>query len=660
MSYDFRASQVKTNKIIASGSTGTSASIIIYGHECDGDPPNHGNLSPSFLTNSIGSDTFLYISGSEEKRSVFGGGLTLSGTVYALQGLPIGQTGLETYQEGLFEDWTGRTTVGAAVREINNILKALAPPLPPVLDSIGVNQSGQSGKLTIDLTTNTLTSYQPHPEKTLEQTYSLASTTTTKSLGVVASGLTFTGTIADDISTGPGAPYAAYAANAFGRAQYGKLILILNGSVVREIDLTVAGAVSDAGTGFSLSEAQSVVFSGTGITFDGYKYRTGSWKVVPASQTNGYNSLTVRHEYSHAVIYSTKTIEWFVDEDTTAVAYSNESTRNLIMTGTKYLSGVKYYTGGSFHYVITGSNAYKNTYSTNNITFAQSYGLQSIAASSFPASAGNQNAPIELLKPVAFETSGIRLIDGSVNVRTSIPRVLTSQPTSTSTGAIISNILIDNIPGVATGLVESFTSERYRLPSNLDYSDKTLDTDLWDSTVSITATEAGYSAGYSDGLLVGEGKLKIGSRNYSAITNGPISNANYSVDMGTGNRTYYRVFVNGVAGCANFIANLQGSNVSFISAANSFTATNQMKLEFTAPTQSGWLCAYNDFISGQYDTGNGGRAASFGAGRALNTNWGLTIGIKNIVSSGYRIYIRLTVPYNFIGYLTNISFTFIE
>ena len=114
MSYDFRASQVKTNKIIASGSTGTSASIIIYGHESDGDPPNQGNLSTSFLTNSIGPDTFLYISGSEEKRSVFGGGLTLSGTVYALQGLPIGQTGLETYQEGLFEDWTGRTTVGAA------------------------------------------------------------------------------------------------------------------------------------------------------------------------------------------------------------------------------------------------------------------------------------------------------------------------------------------------------------------------------------------------------------------------------------------------------------------------------------------------------------------------------------------------------------------
>ena len=77
MSYDFRAPQVKTNKIIASGSTGTSASIIIYGHESDGDPPNQGNLSTSFLTNSIGPDTFLYISGSEEKRSVFAKSVSL-------------------------------------------------------------------------------------------------------------------------------------------------------------------------------------------------------------------------------------------------------------------------------------------------------------------------------------------------------------------------------------------------------------------------------------------------------------------------------------------------------------------------------------------------------------------------------------------------------
>jgi hypothetical protein len=327
------------------------------------------------------------------------------------------------------------------------------------------------------------------------------------------------------------------------------------------------------------------------------------------------------------------------------------------MTGNKYLSGVKYYTGGNFQYSITGSNAYKNTYSTSNITFAGSYGLQSIAASSFPASLGNQNATIKLLKPVAFETSGIRLIDASATVYTTIPRVLSSQPTQASAGASVSNILLDNVPVTATNTIESFLSENYRIPSNLDFTDKTLSTGLWDS--SITISESSLN-GYNDGLLVGEAKLKKASRNYSTIINGPLSNVNYSSGMGTGNRTYCRLFSNSSVGCSNFIINIQGSNVTFIPMNSSFTATNQMKLEFTAPTQSGWLCAYNDFISGQYDTGNGGRAASFGVGRALNTSWGLTIGIKNIVSSGYRIYIRLTVPYNFIGYLTNISFTFIE
>ncbi len=659
MSYDFRASQVKTNKIIASGSTGTSASIMIYGHDSDGNPSNQGNLSSTFATNSIGADTFLYVSGSEDKRSVFGGGLTLSGTVYALQGLPIGQNAEETYQEGLFEDWTGRTTVGVAVREINNILKALAPPIPPLLDSIGANQSGQSGKLTIDNATNNLITYQPHPEKTIEETYSVASTVTTKSLGIVAPGITFTGTIADDTSTGPGAPYPAYVAGAFGKAQYGKLTLILNGTRIREVDLTTAGAIADVGTGFTLSTTQSVVFSGTGIAFDGYKYRAGSWKVIPADQLNGYNSITVIHEYNPLTVYSTKTIEWFVDSDTTATSYNNESVHDITMTGNKYLSGVKYYTGGYFHYSITGSNGYKNTYSTSNIAFAGSYGLQSIAASSFPSSAGNQNATIELLKSIAFETSGIRLIDGSVTVYTTIPRVLSSQPSSTSPGASISNILIDNMPVVATNLIESFLSERYRLPSDLIFTDKTLATDLWDSSQQLNESLTTIN-GYSDGLLVGDGKLKIGSMDYNSIVHGPSSNTDYSAGMGTHDRFYYRLFSNNDLGCANFIIKLQGSNIAFIAAENYFTATNQMKIEFTAPTQTGWLCAYNDFTSGQYDSGNGGRAASFGVGRELNINWGLTIGTKNIVSAGYRIYIRLTVPYNFIGYLTNISFTFIE
>ncbi len=657
MSYDFRASQVKTNKIIASGSTGTSASIMIYGHDSDGNPANHGNLSSAFATNLIGADTFLYVSGSEEKRSVFGGGLTLSGTVYALQGLPIGQTGQETYQEGLFEDWTGRTTVGAAVREINNILKALAPPITPSLGSIGANQSGQSGKLTIDNTINNLIAYYPHPEKTIAQTYSAASTIATKSLGIFAPGTTFTGTIADDTSTGAGAPYPAYPAGAFGKAQYGKLVLILNGTRIREVNLTTAGAIADEGTGFTLSTTQSVVFSGTGIAFDGYKYRTGSWKVIPGSQLSGYNSATVIHEYNELTTYSTKTVDWFVDGSTAATAYSNESVGDITMTGNKYLSGVKYYTGGNFHYSITGSNTYKNTYSTGNITFAGSYGLQSIAASSLPVSTGNQNAVIELLKPVAFETSGIRLIDGSATVYTTIPRVLSSQPSSASPGATVLNILLDNVATTATKIIESFLSENYRIPSNLDFTDKTLSTGLWDSSISILESS---SDGYNDGMLVGEGKLKISSINYSTIVNGPTSNANYSTGMGTGNRTYHRVFADSNLGCANFVINLQGSNVAFIAAGNSFTATNQMKIEFIAPTQTGWLCAYSDFISGQYDSGHGGRAASFGAGRALNTNWGLTIGVKNIVNTGYRIYIRLTVPYNFIGYLTNISFTFLE
>jgi len=245
------------------------------------------------------------------------------------------------------------------------------------------------------------------------------------------------------------------------------------------------------------------------------------------------------------------------------------------------------------------------------------------------------------------------LIAGSVSVRTTIPVVIGSSVQSS--GASVSNVLMDNVSATSTETNETFTSEQYRLPSNVASDDKTLATDLWDSSVSISSTS---SAGYSDGLLVGESKLIIPAANYNGILNGPASNVNYSTNIGVSNRTYYRMFI-GDAASANFVLRINGSGTTIVAAASLLSSANQMKVEVKAPTQTGWLCAYSDFISGEYGDGAGARAASFGLGRALNANWGLTVGVKNIVNSNYRIYLRITVPYNFSGYLSNISFSFV-
>lgn len=650
MAYDFRASQIRTNKIIASGSTGTGASIMLYGHEHDGIPPLAGNIAETFDTGSIGSDTFLYVSGSENKRSVFRGGLTLSGSVVALQGLPLGQDLADAaYQQGLFENWTASTTIGYAVKEINNLLKALAPARPPFLSSLSSNNTGNTGRLMVDVT-HPWNEHYPVPSKSVDDLLG----PDTNVLGIFQSGSSLSGKLADNIGIGPGSPFAAYSTGSLNKGDTGTLKLYVNDVVVKSVDLATEGAVNDIVTGFVLSPTQSVLFPTTGIPFEGFKYRTGLWKIGAVNQHRGYNSMKVVHEVDGSTSYTTNQLEWFIDGEGENIVYDNEQITELSLTGTKYLSGVKYYTGGSFKYLVTGSNVYDGSvYSHNLVQYTTNYGLQSVSSEYLPPALGDQTKLFDVNKNVLFQTSGIRLIDGSVSIRTTIPTVF--GPSIQSSGVSVSHILLDNVTETSTTTNETFTSETYRLPSNVDFNSLSLATGLWDSSISLVETS---SAGYNDGLQVGEGKLRRGTVNWSSIANGPAGNVDYSTGMGTGDRTFYRMFV-GEAGAANFVLRLNGSGAVIVNVVDIFSATNQMKVEFKAPTQTGWLCAYDDFIGGQYSDGNGGRAASFGVGRALNTNWGLTIGVKNIVNSNHRVYLKITVPYNFSGNLSSIAFTFL-
>ena len=93
MTLTFRASQIETNKIISSGSTGTptGAKLLIYPHDADDTTaPNQGYINQSaFNTGSIGTDIFLYVSGGISKKDVgdshaitcFGGDVHISGNL---------------------------------------------------------------------------------------------------------------------------------------------------------------------------------------------------------------------------------------------------------------------------------------------------------------------------------------------------------------------------------------------------------------------------------------------------------------------------------------------------------------------------------------------------------------------------------------------------
>lgn len=81
MAKDFRASQIRTNKLIASGSTGTGAALLVYPSSSAAD--NEGGLG---FVPFAGTDTFVFVSGAinskdtaEQGVFVIGGDLHVSG-----------------------------------------------------------------------------------------------------------------------------------------------------------------------------------------------------------------------------------------------------------------------------------------------------------------------------------------------------------------------------------------------------------------------------------------------------------------------------------------------------------------------------------------------------------------------------------------------------
>jgi hypothetical protein len=88
MALDFRGDQIRTHQIIATGSNGTNAQLLFYDQSVAGDL--YGGLAPSFITSAIGTDIFVYFSGSRNSKNtsnshgvvVFAGDVVVSGNLY--------------------------------------------------------------------------------------------------------------------------------------------------------------------------------------------------------------------------------------------------------------------------------------------------------------------------------------------------------------------------------------------------------------------------------------------------------------------------------------------------------------------------------------------------------------------------------------------------
>ena len=88
MSIDFRANQIRTNKLIASGSTGRNAKLIIYPVDVASDL--QGGITSGFPSTGIGSDTFVFFSGSKSGfNNPTNGVVTFGGDVFVSGGLRV-------------------------------------------------------------------------------------------------------------------------------------------------------------------------------------------------------------------------------------------------------------------------------------------------------------------------------------------------------------------------------------------------------------------------------------------------------------------------------------------------------------------------------------------------------------------------------------------
>jgi hypothetical protein len=405
---------------------------------------------------------------------------------------------------------------------------------------------------------------------------------------------------------------------------------------------------------------------------DIFKYRTGTYTISAADQRNGWNYARVVHTVN-ASDKTTTYFEWVNDAQTDATTFGTAVLDNLTLTGSKYLSGVRYYTGGDADYDITISNLHRNTYSN------------SASAISHPTT-GNCDVASASLGPISSEADQLeitnktvtinpdtanRILGGDLSVSTQVDRTVQSDLTSpTQTGGW--RILLDNATAAATNASEDFNGESYRQASNLSITNISYSASpgsqpsVWDSALNITSG----GTGYNDGLIVYNGSLRyptqgIDSGDFRNVadgnaTGGPTTvggyagNPNYSA--ASGNRVYLRYFYDSSAR-QNFRFNVTTTSTTFVTVATG-PSGNNVTMEILAPstTSDGSGVVWKDAVASYTsDVATGAYASTFGS--SIPTNWGVTLGTKSTATSGNAIVIRITASASWTGSIDNISVT---
>lgn len=615
-----------------------------------------------------------------------------SGSGGSSTGGVIGPAEDGSYTDGLYTDFNVNTPIGTAIDRFNELFLALVPASAPALSDWNATRTGGvNGKLSFD-DSNPIAGASYSGANTAPSSPISSDglwTASGKRLGIFASSSTnnLTGILASNTAASTTVPTPAYAAYSFGDATVGNITLNINGQIVSTASLSSTNAAinntsSSTISGFVLSAATSSKFP-TGTPFDNFQNRTGTWFVKSNDSRirNGYNYIIAEHK-SNTFTRTLSRVEFIQDDNTIATTFSSGSIASYTLTGEKYLSGIKFYTGGTINYDAQIGNLYRNTYysGSDGISFndasatgnAGTTPLLTLPSSyTLVAGAGNElknvilstdygsGSPISI--PIISSTK--RRLNDPISVSLTAKRTL--QGTVTGATATISNVYLDNISVSSNSSTsEGFDDELYRLRTgSFTYS---LISDISSGTWSGTFSLTNGGSEYNDGLQVYNSKLIYPITNFSSqgilSTNPNYGNAGSDYSSATGTRTYIRSFYNATT-YGNFTINIAGSGGTFVAKTTSLTGNNiwlEMKLPGSSSATTGWLDCYTDFNATlgpvAWDDGRGGRKASAGAGRAFGTTWGLTTGARNNSTSGGYVVIKITVAQGFTGEFTGIAF----
>ena len=649
--------------------------------------PGAGGIRGSIQKLSDGTTNFIQAGDNVTVTNNANGSITIASTGGGGGGGSgnIGAAEDGDYTDGLFTDFTASTNVGTAVDRFNEVLKALAPDPAPNLSAISATTSGATCKLSFDASkaiggyVNVGNSAGLGSSVNANGLYTSATSSGNIRIGAVTSGTTITGIVASGVTANTFAGGVVnYPANSLGSGDQGSLSLTVNGVLRKTLNLaddsvgsgdpgSGTGTSLDNGSGFiNISSAASGKFS-NGSGFEVFKHRTLNFQVGPNHQGNGWNYVQISHTIG-STTHTTNFIEWVVDETKDSggsaepLGVAGQSLGSLSMTGTRHISGVEYNTGGTATYTATVNNAYKDVYSSGNITFSGT--SCSAPSQSFPAIGDSEDSSKSLSLIATATINDTKMLNEAMALSVNVPHPIRAN-LSGAGSASISGLLVYNVNENSTVLIENFNGETYRLRRGVYNNQTDITGATWNSEVNIVT--GGGVAGHTGGLLVYNDKLVSPTNGLNGgdfrktseggnILNGPAGNVNYSSTAGT--KQYYRRFTNNSGGSkTNFNLSMSMTGTTVVLSDDTINNANIAVAVKLPQTSTGfgtaWLDIKKPFATGQVDTdGDGCLVGSFDSGN--NSTNQCTFGTQS-AGNGEYIILRVTANSNWTGSISQIS-----